>query len=48
MILEQFDLSGMAAVVSGAASGLGKAISIAVAEAGADVTLADRNGAGMD
>lgn len=48
MILDQFDLSGMAAVVSGAASGLGKAISMAVAEAGADVTLADRNGEGMD
>jgi len=38
-----FDLSGRVALVSGAASGMGKATSLAVAEAGADVVLADIN-----
>ncbi len=41
-----FDLTGKVAVVSGAASGMGKAASLAVAEAGADVVLADLNEAG--
>ncbi len=36
-----FDLSGRVALVSGAASGMGKAASLALAEAGADVVLAD-------
>jgi len=38
-----FDLSGRVGLVSGAASGMGKQISIALAEAGADVMLADIN-----
>ncbi|MCY2984429.1 MAG: SDR family oxidoreductase [Planctomycetota bacterium] len=38
-----FDLSGKVAVVSGAAQGLGQATSLAVAEAGADLFLVDRN-----
>ena len=38
-----FDLSGKVAVVSGAAQGMGQATAIAVAEAGADVVLVDRN-----
>ncbi|MCA9121737.1 MAG: SDR family oxidoreductase [Planctomycetaceae bacterium] len=41
-----FDLSGRVAIVSGAASGMGKAASLAVAEAGANVVLADLNEAG--
>lgn len=38
-----FDLSGKVAVVSGAAQGLGQATALAVAQAGADVMLVDRN-----
>lgn len=38
-----FDLSGKVAVVTGAAQGMGQATAIAVAEAGADVVLVDRN-----
>ena len=43
-----FDLSGKVAVVSGAAQGLGRATAVAVAEAGADVMLVDRNLEGAD
>ncbi|MBM3833578.1 MAG: SDR family oxidoreductase [Verrucomicrobia bacterium] len=43
-----FDLSGRVALVSGAASGLGRAMSIALAEAGADLVLADVNETGMN
>jgi NAD(P)-dependent dehydrogenase (short-subunit alcohol dehydrogenase family) len=43
-----FDLTGRVALVSGAASGMGRAMSIALAEAGADVMLADRNIAGAE
>ena len=38
-----FDLSGRVALVSGAASGMGRSSSLALAEAGADVVLADLN-----
>ena len=38
---KMFDLSGRVAVVSGAASGMGRAMSLALAEAGADLMLAD-------
>jgi NAD(P)-dependent dehydrogenase (short-subunit alcohol dehydrogenase family) len=41
-----FDLSGKVAVVSGAARGLGRAMSLALAEAGADLMLVDLNGDG--
>src|SRR5215468_4481660 len=37
MILDQFKLEGRVALVTGAAAGLGQAIAIALAEAGADV-----------
>jgi NAD(P)-dependent dehydrogenase (short-subunit alcohol dehydrogenase family) len=42
-----FDLTGRVAVVSGAASGLGRASSLALAEHGADLVLADLNGDGL-
>lgn len=42
-----FDLTGRVALVSGAASGMGRAMSIAFAESGADLVLADINAAGM-
>src|SRR5947209_12151221 len=42
-----FDLTGRVALVSGAAQGLGRAMSLALAEAGADLVLADRNAAGL-
>ncbi|HZJ15348.1 MAG TPA: SDR family oxidoreductase [Chthoniobacteraceae bacterium] len=41
-----FDLSGRVALVSGAAQGLGRAMALALAEAGADLMLADLNSAG--
>ncbi|MGE0606151.1 MAG: SDR family NAD(P)-dependent oxidoreductase [Pirellulales bacterium] len=43
-----FDLSGRVAVVSGAASGMGRAMSLALAEAGADLMLVDINSAGLE
>ena len=43
---DMFDLSGRVALVSGAASGLGKATALALAEAGSDVALADIDEAG--
>ncbi len=43
-----FDLSGRVALVSGAASGMGKAMALGFAEAGADLMLADINEAGMN
>jgi len=43
-----FDLTGKVAVVSGAAQGMGRAMALAIAEAGADVVLVDRNGPGAE
>lgn len=43
-----FDLTDRVAVVSGAASGLGRAMAIGFAEYGADLLLADVDAAGMD
>jgi NAD(P)-dependent dehydrogenase (short-subunit alcohol dehydrogenase family) len=42
-----FDLTGRVAVVSGAAQGMGRAMATALAEAGADLMLADINTAGV-
>lgn len=46
--MNRFDLSGRYAVVSGAASGLGRATAIALAEHGADVMVADINAEGLE
>jgi NAD(P)-dependent dehydrogenase (short-subunit alcohol dehydrogenase family) len=42
-----FDLSGRVALVTGAASGMGRAMAIGFAEAGADLLLADINAEGV-
>ncbi len=42
-----FDLTGKVAVVTGAARGMGRAMSLALAEHGADLLLGDRNAEGM-
>ena len=41
MILDKFKLDGKKAIVTGSARGLGRAIAIALAEAGADLALVD-------
>ena len=41
MILDQFRLNGKAAVVTGAARGIGQSYALALAEAGADIALVD-------
>lgn len=46
--LNLFDLTGRVAVVSGAASGMGRAMSLALAEHGADLMLADLNATGVE
>ena len=48
MTQSMFDLSGKVAVISGAAQGLGKAAAVAIAEAGGDVALVDRNRDGAE
>ena len=48
MILDRFKLDGKAALVTGAASGLGQAIAVALAEAGADVACHARSGGQAD
>ncbi|MSQ97119.1 MAG: SDR family oxidoreductase [Gemmataceae bacterium] len=42
-----FDLTGKVALVSGAASGLGRSMALALANHGADLVLADRNNPGV-
>ena len=42
-ILDRFSLGGRVAVVSGPGQGIGRAIALAMAEAGADVVLAGIN-----
>ncbi len=46
MIPSLFDLTGKVALVTGAAQGMGRAMALALAEAGADILLVDRNEAG--
>ncbi|MDZ7292281.1 MAG: 2-dehydro-3-deoxy-D-gluconate 5-dehydrogenase KduD [candidate division KSB1 bacterium] len=41
MILDKFKLNGKVAIVTGASRGLGQAMAIALAEAGADIVLVD-------
>ena len=41
MILDQFKLDGKVAIVTGASRGLGRAIALGLAEAGADIALVD-------
>jgi NAD(P)-dependent dehydrogenase (short-subunit alcohol dehydrogenase family) len=43
-----FDLTGRTAVVTGSAQGMGRAMALALAEAGADLVLLDRNAPGID
>jgi NAD(P)-dependent dehydrogenase (short-subunit alcohol dehydrogenase family) len=43
-----FDLSNRIAVVTGSAQGMGRAMALALAEAGADLVLLDRNAAGIE
>ena len=45
-VLQSFRIDGQVAIVTGAAQGLGAAMAIALAEAGADVALVDRGDAG--
>ncbi len=47
MLERFFDLSGRVAVVSGAAQGMGRAMALALAEAGADLVPVDRNADGV-
>lgn len=47
MGLERFSLKGKTAIVTGASQGLGEAIAIGLAEAGANLVLASRNEASM-
>ena len=42
-----FDLSGKVSIVSGAAQGMGKAMAVALAEAGSDMAIVDLNGEGL-
>ena len=41
-VLDRFKLDGRVAIVTGASSGLGVTLAVALAEAGADVVLAAR------
>ena len=45
---DRFDVSGLRAVVTGAASGLGLAMAEVMAEGGARVTLADLDSEGLE
>jgi NAD(P)-dependent dehydrogenase (short-subunit alcohol dehydrogenase family) len=43
-----FDLTSRTAIVTGSAQGIGRSMALALAEAGADVVLLDRNAAGVE
>ena len=43
-VLDRFRLTGRVAVVTGGASGIGESFAFALAEAGSNVAVADRNG----
>ena len=45
---QRFDLNGRVALVTGAAQGMGRAMALALAEAGADLLIADINAAAND
>lgn len=47
-ILDQYNLSGNTALVTGASRGIGQVCAIALAEAGADVAITDLSGADME
>lgn len=47
-MIREYDLTGRLAVVTGGAAGIGRAISEVLAEAGARVVVADRNGAAAE
>ena len=47
-MMNLFDLTGRVAVVTGTAQGMGRAMATALAEAGADLVLLDRNAAGNE
>ena len=47
-MLATSNMSGKAALVTGAASGLGRATALALARAGANVCIVDRNAAGLE
>jgi 2-deoxy-D-gluconate 3-dehydrogenase len=47
MILEKFKLDGKVAIVTGASRGLGQAMAVGLAEAGADISVVDRS-SGVD
>ena len=48
MILEQFKLNGRIALITGASRGLGQAMALGLAEAGADIVGLDRSGCDED
>jgi NAD(P)-dependent dehydrogenase (short-subunit alcohol dehydrogenase family) len=47
-ILDHFSMKGRCALVTGAGRGIGRIIALTLAEAGADVALADRDAANLD
>src|ERR1700722_230036 len=47
-MMNPFDLTGRTAIVTGSAQGMGRAMAVGLAEAGADLVLLDRNAAGVE
>ena len=47
-IQQQFDISSKVALITGASRGIGEAIAVAYAQAGAEVVLASRKQADLD